>query len=487
MNAGQHAAPSAVTCKAGLGCAGRIDLAFLHGCSGCAKVLHDKFEAAMKEQTGHHGIWYISGLLAALRQLSSLTPWTQFRDEAKILAAERAQSEHERATRERLRKFIKWFLTWISLKSLDYRKLQNTYDAKEVLKIKCEVAKLNDVELFKLTELDSTRVIFKNYISYCYEKALFWCDGDWWILCLYGCDVDVFRYFHEQAVGAGYEPGFRFPGPDAFHQVNENNIMANLDGIYLRSPAKWSALVDYLLEQGCPWVQSTLTKNLENDFDVVKKMILAYRKKGYPWYPHLSREAAKRGKFELLKFLRAEGAPIDKLCVRWAANSGHIEIVKWLLNDVKIQADPMMCARAAEGGELSCLKLLVDGGVKMNKATVLYAGREKVAKKKRKRETYSEWKNLGRIKCLQFALAYGAEGAEELLADAGISDHTRAYITQFLAYPGVNHWFHRVPYILTAEVQSKMPWKCAMVMQIVTNELRRYVFDFENEDFVGVL
>jgi len=26
-----------------------------------------------------------------------------------------------------------------------------------------------------------------------------------------------------------------------------------------------------------------------------------------------------------------------------------------------------------------------------------------------------------------------------------------------------------------------------MVMQIVTNELRRYVFDFENEDFVGVL
>ena len=486
MNAGQHAAPSAVTCKAGLGCAGRIDLAFSHGCQQCAEVLHDEFQAKMTEQTGYHGVWYISGLLSAFVQLSNLTPWAKFRDEAKILAAERAQSEHERATRERLRKFVKWFLAWISRKNLDYRDILPS-DEKMVFAIKFEVAKLNDIELFKLTDLDVARIGCDDYECYCSNNFLIWCDRDWWILCLAGCDVDVFRYFHEQTIPDGNETGFRFPGPDAFHEVKENNIMANLDTIFWKSPAKWSALVDYLLEQGCPWVQSTLTKNLENDFDVVKKMILAYRKKGYPWYPHLAREAAKRGKFELLKFLRAEGAPIDKLCVSWAANSGHIEIVKWLLNDVKIKGDPMMCARAADGGELSCLKLLVDGGVKMNKATVLYAGREKVAQKKRKRETYTEWKNLGRIKCLQFALAYGAEGAEELLVNAEISDHTRAYITQFLAYPGVNHWFHRVPYILTAEVQSKMPWKCAMVMQIVTNELRRYVFDFENEDFVGVL
>ena len=269
MNAGQHAAPSAVTCKAGLGCAGRIDLAFSHGCQQCAEVLHDEFQAKMTELTGHHGVWYISGLLSAFLQLSKLTPWAQFRDEAKILAAERAQSEHERAKRERFRKFVKWFLSWISRKNLDYRDILRS-DSKKVFVMKFEVAKLNDIELFKLTDLDDTRRCCDDYEGYCSNNLLVWCDGDWWMLCLAGCDVDVFRYFHEQTIPYGNEPGFRFPGPDAFHQVNKNNIMANLDIIYLKSPAKWSALVDYLLEQGCPWVQSTLTKNLENDFDVVK-------------------------------------------------------------------------------------------------------------------------------------------------------------------------------------------------------------------------
>ena len=69
--------------------------------------------------------------------------------------------------------------------------------------------------------------------------------------------------------------------------------------------------------------------------------------------------AAENGHLEVLKYLREEvKAPWDSDTASWAAENGHLHILEYLVERKYDQYDEDACAYAAKNGHLDCLKYL---------------------------------------------------------------------------------------------------------------------------------
>jgi hypothetical protein len=70
-------------------------------------------------------------------------------------------------------------------------------------------------------------------------------------------------------------------------------------------------------------------------------------------------KAAGDGHLEVLKYLREEvKAPWDRRTAAWAAGSGHLHILEYLVDRKYDEYDEDACEDAADGGHLDCLKYL---------------------------------------------------------------------------------------------------------------------------------
>jgi hypothetical protein len=78
--------------------------------------------------------------------------------------------------------------------------------------------------------------------------------------------------------------------------------------------------------------------------------------------------AAKRGKIESLKCLRANGCPWDKRTCSGAAQGGHLEVLQWA-HQKGCPWDAMTCAKAAKGGHLEMLQWARENGCPWNEWT----------------------------------------------------------------------------------------------------------------------
>ena len=69
--------------------------------------------------------------------------------------------------------------------------------------------------------------------------------------------------------------------------------------------------------------------------------------------------AADDGHLEVLKYLREEvKAPWDSVTAEWAAQNGHLHILEYLVERKYDQYSEYACEVAAENGHLDCLKYL---------------------------------------------------------------------------------------------------------------------------------
>ena len=472
------------------------------GCRDCTERLHDESYGVppwdahesreMYWELCHEGFIEpgryqghgLSGLRAAMERLLELTPdaglpfWKK--------PTQTCQTKEESEGREKQRAFILWMLdrmvrrehAWSDFSIQDFESQDAGIHC--VCTIRSLMYKIGDVDILRaavnVPDFDfETRVPIKDQNAYIFTQKKF--DH----LLYFRCRVDVYRFFHAET------PTFV---PELKDRKN-CDILGKLNDMYRHSPPQWKELVAYLVEQGYDWPSDTLVKLARITYrfdDVEKKAIEDYEAAGCPLHPHIVREAAKRGNLDALRWLRMKKAPFDKFAVSWAANSGQIETLKYLLDEIKVKLDPMMCARAAEGGELKALQTLHEAGVPWDKRVIVAAAKEKKSKKKRTREGWRAWAKLDRIKCLQFALAHGCPGADAALElnDDQISENTRTYLEQVTRRPALNHWFFRVSRILGATSQAKMPATSHAVLTVITNRLRLRQESFENDAFVGV-
>lgn len=418
-----------------------------------------------------HGL---CGVRAAIERSLELTPdaglpfWEK--------PTQTCQTKEESEGREKQRAFILWMLdrmvrreyAWSDFSTQDFETPRDGINC--VRAILSLMYKIGDVDILRaavnVPEFDAfeMRVPIKDQNSYIFTQKNF--EGPLY----YRCRVDVYRFFHAET------PTFV---PERQDRKN-CDILGKLNDMYRHSPSQWKELVAYLVEQGYDWPSDTLVKLARIAYrfdDVEKKAIEDYEAAGCPLHPHIVREAAKHGNLDALRWLRMKKAPFDKFAVSWAANSGKIETLKYLLDEIKVKLDPMMCARAAEGGEYKALQTLHEAGVPWDKRAIVAAAKEKKSKKKRTREGWLGWAKLHRIhriKCLQFALAHGCPGADAALElkDDQISENTRIYLEQVTQRPAINHWFFRVSRILGATSQAKMPAASHAVLTVITNRLR---------------
>ena len=70
--------------------------------------------------------------------------------------------------------------------------------------------------------------------------------------------------------------------------------------------------------------------------------------------------AASEGNLEMVKYCVANECPIDELACAWAADGGHLEILKYLREEVKAPWDFRTASSAAENGHLHILEYLVE-------------------------------------------------------------------------------------------------------------------------------
>ena len=70
--------------------------------------------------------------------------------------------------------------------------------------------------------------------------------------------------------------------------------------------------------------------------------------------------AAEQGNLEMVKYCVANGYHIDGRACAWAADGGHLEVLKYLREEAKAPWDSSTAARAAEKGHLHILEYLVE-------------------------------------------------------------------------------------------------------------------------------
>ena len=71
-------------------------------------------------------------------------------------------------------------------------------------------------------------------------------------------------------------------------------------------------------------------------------------------------EAASQCYLEMVKYCVANGCHIDGRACAWAADGGHLEVLKYLREEAKAPWDSSTAARAAEKGHLHILEYLVE-------------------------------------------------------------------------------------------------------------------------------
>jgi len=109
-------------------------------------------------------------------------------------------------------------------------------------------------------------------------------------------------------------------------------------------------------EKKCKWHEGTISMAAEQgNLEMVKYCVA----NACPIDAWACAQAAKNGHLEVLKYLREEvKAPWDWRTAAWAAGSGHLHILEYLVDRKYDEYDEEACEFAADGGHLDCLKYL---------------------------------------------------------------------------------------------------------------------------------
>ena len=123
--------------------------------------------------------------------------------------------------------------------------------------------------------------------------------------------------------------------------------------------------------------------------------------------------AAEGGHLEVIKWLRAKGCPWGTLTSSWAAYGGHLEVLQWMQGqDPPCPWNSMVCYHAASAGQLEVLRWLRSQGCLWDEEVPCAAaegGQLKVLK-----WLIKEGCPLDKVQCRQ-AAAEGGERAREVL------------------------------------------------------------------------
>ena len=86
----------------------------------------------------------------------------------------------------------------------------------------------------------------------------------------------------------------------------------------------------------------------------------AREEKKCEWYGRTIRTAAYQGNLEMVKYCVANECPIDEVACAWAADGGHLEVLKYLREEVKAPWGWLTASWAAKNGHLHILEYLVE-------------------------------------------------------------------------------------------------------------------------------
>ena len=127
--------------------------------------------------------------------------------------------------------------------------------------------------------------------------------------------------------------------------------------------------IKWLRANGCPWNETTCDgAALGGHLDVLKWL----RANGCPWDWRTSLTAATQGTLDTLKWAHANGCPWDELTCSGAASGGHLDVLKWARAN-GCPWDETTCALAASGGHLDVLKWLRANGCPWDETTCALA------------------------------------------------------------------------------------------------------------------
>ena len=114
-------------------------------------------------------------------------------------------------------------------------------------------------------------------------------------------------------------------------------------------------------EKKCEWDEKTInTAAHQGNLEMVKYCVAnKFRVYKFPIGWRTCACAAKNGHLEILKYLREEvKAPWDSDTAAWAALNGHLHVLEYLVERKYDKYDERACACAAVNGHLDCLKHL---------------------------------------------------------------------------------------------------------------------------------
>jgi hypothetical protein len=103
----------------------------------------------------------------------------------------------------------------------------------------------------------------------------------------------------------------------------------------------------------------------------------AREEKKCKWNERTINAAAEQGNLEMVKYCVANGCPINTVACAFAAFNGHLEVLKYLREEVKAPWDRRTAAWAADNGHLHILEYLVERKYdKFDEDACAYAARE---------------------------------------------------------------------------------------------------------------
>ena len=89
----------------------------------------------------------------------------------------------------------------------------------------------------------------------------------------------------------------------------------------------------------------------------------AREEKKCTWNSRTINAAAEQGNLEMVKYCVANECPIDKNACAWAARCGHLEVLKYLHEEVKAPWESCTSSWAAKNGNLHILEYLVERNI----------------------------------------------------------------------------------------------------------------------------
>lgn len=116
-------------------------------------------------------------------------------------------------------------------------------------------------------------------------------------------------------------------------------------------------MLQWAVSAGCPMIKNPnlIFLAVEGCFDVIDWL---YPDSLPPLPAGFGREAASRGHFPLLQWMKSRGLKFEPQVASAAANSGHFEIVKWLYQ-IGCEFELTITASAVNGGNFELLKWLL--------------------------------------------------------------------------------------------------------------------------------